>query len=584
LFFCINATEINQDTFCPSTPVHLFKKDSTMEKNMKQKVLESIGKIYDEAKNCKLEESFFSKIDHEISFLSEYFMTTKTQTFFISMVFALNYHGDTVDLNDLIKYFDCNPMKILEYSEDFKFLHASGIFTKHKSKHRMKLAGTNDQFTVNEKISEAILKNEPMPSIQDDKIIDIFNLLQKLYNFGEQRDDEEISTSKFFTLSKELIASNLHFPLIGKIEMFKLDIEDAYLYYYLIWKTILGKQSVDVGRCLEAMYDNATTRVNYMQKFLNGDNELLKNQLVEILEAQFFNDTEIKLSEKSNNLLNECEIKLFLNNKKKDNIISPDEIREKELIFHEAEMKQLFLLKDLLNDEKFKETQKRLSDKKLPIGLTALLHGAPGTGKTEIVKQLARQTKRDLMKVEISQSKSMWFGESEKIIKRIFSDYKAFAKECELTPILFFNEADAIISKRKEIGNSNVGQTENAIQNILLEELENFEGILIATTNLANNLDTAFERRFLFKIEFQKPDISIRSRIWKSKMPTLTQSDCNLLAENFEFSGGQIDNVLRKNEIHEIIHGDKVTVKKLMGFCSEETLLQNRATIGFNNI
>lgn len=555
-----------------------------MEKNTKQKVLESIGKIYDEAKYCKLEESFFSKIDQEISFLSEYFKTTKTQTFFISMVFALNYHGDTVDLNDLIKYFDCNPMKILEYSDDFNFLHSSGIFEKQKSKHRMKLARTNDQFTINEKISEAILKNEPMPTIQESKITDVFDLLQKLYLFGEQRDDEEISTLELFLKCKELISKNLHFPLLKKVNLFKLKTEDSYLYFYLIWKTILGKQSVDIGRCIEAMFDNATKRVNYMQKFLHGENELLKNQLVEIIEAQFFNDTEIKLSEKSKSLLNECEIKLFLNSKKKDNIISPDEINEKDLIFHETEMKQLFLLKELLKEKKFNETQKRLIDKKLPIGVTALLHGAPGTGKTEIVKQLARQTNRDLMRVEISQSKSMWFGESEKIIKRIFSDYKTFAKECKQTPILFFNEADAIISKRKEIGNSNVGQTENAIQNILLEELENFEGILIATTNLANNLDTAFERRFLFKVQFQKPDISIRSRIWKSKMPTLTQSDCNLLAENFEFSGGQIDNVLRKNEIHEIIHGEKVTVNKLMAFCSEETLLQNRATIGFNNI
>ena len=82
-------------------------------------------------------------MDNELSFLSEYFRTTKSQTFFISLVFALNYKGDTVDLNDLIEYFDCNPMKILEYSDDFNFLHSSGIFGKQKSRHRMKLAGAN---------------------------------------------------------------------------------------------------------------------------------------------------------------------------------------------------------------------------------------------------------------------------------------------------------------------------------------------------------------------------------------------------------------------------------------------------------
>ncbi len=130
------------------------------------KVLNSIGKIYEESKSCKLESSFFIKVDNELSFLSEYFRTTKSQTFFIALIFALNYKGDTVDLNDLIEYFDCNPMKILEYNEDFEYLSSKGIFEKQKSKHRMKLAGTNDQFIINEKISEAILQNKPMPVIR----------------------------------------------------------------------------------------------------------------------------------------------------------------------------------------------------------------------------------------------------------------------------------------------------------------------------------------------------------------------------------------------------------------------------------
>jgi SpoVK/Ycf46/Vps4 family AAA+-type ATPase len=149
---------------------------------------------------------------------------------------------------------------------------------------------------------------------------------------------------------------------------------------------------------------------------------------------------------------------------------------------------------------------------------------------------------------------------------------------------LFFNEADAIIAKRKEVNFSNVSDTENRIQNILLEEIENFEGILIATTNLANNIDTAFERRFLFKIEFQKPSITAKSQIWKSKMPHLSNEDCELLASKFDFSGGQIDNIVRKNEINEIIHGKKVNVKTLVEFCKEETLSVqfSRTQIGFN--
>jgi hypothetical protein len=162
--------------------------------NIKLKILDGIGKVYEESKGCKLDDSFFTKMDTELSFLSGYFRTTKCQSLFVALVFALNYKGDTVDLSDLTEYFDCNPMKILEYSDDLEYLHSSGIFAKQKSRHRIKLACANDQFTINEKISVAILQNEQMPEIQPDKIIDVLGFLEKLYIIGELRNDDKIST------------------------------------------------------------------------------------------------------------------------------------------------------------------------------------------------------------------------------------------------------------------------------------------------------------------------------------------------------------------------------------------------------
>ena len=145
-----------------------------------------------------------------------------------------------------------------------------------------------------------------------------------------------------------------------------------------------------------------------------------------------------------------------------------------------------------------------------------------------------------------------------------------------------FNEADAIFGKRKEIGNSNIDQTENTIQNILLEELESFDGIFLATTNLVKNLDTAFERRFLFKVEFQKPDNTIKAKIWNSKLPNLTENECNTLANCFDFSGGQIDNIIRKNEIYEIVHGITVDFNNIVEFCNSELLLRSKTfKVGF---
>jgi len=552
-----------------------------MDQDIRLNILKSIGEVYEQSKECKLTNSHFEKMSNELNLLSEYFNTSKNQSFFIAMVFALNYKGDTVDLNDLIEYFDCNPMKILEYSDDFEDLYSKGIFEKQKSRHRIKLAGTNDQFFINEQISEAILRNKSMPELQKVKQNDVIELLEKLHSLGATRDDQELPTRLMFYKVEKIIAENQHFPLIERICQKKYDLEDTYLYLYLTWKTMSGNKSVDISRTLEEIYDNPSQRLKYMQKLLSGSHALVKADLIETEEASFFNDTEIKLTDNSYRFLNECDVKLFTS-KKRDNVIQPSEIPARKLIFNDVEMQQLSMLQDLLNESSLVSVQNRLSGKGLPQGVTVLLYGEPGTGKTETVKQLAKETNRHIMKVEISKSKSMWFGQSEKLIKRIFTDYKTFAKECPQAPILLFNEADAIISKRRDIGSSNVTQTENAIQNIILEELENFEGILIATTNLAKNLDSAFERRFLFKIKFRKPNADIKAQIWKSKLPQLSLSECSTLASGFNFSGGQIENILRKSEIHEIIHGVNVNFKQIIDFCKEEKLGDNRIQIGFS--
>jgi hypothetical protein len=553
-----------------------------MEQNIKIRLLKSIGKVYEQSKECKLDSSFFEKADNELKHLSDYFKVSRNQSLIVAMVFALNYKGDTVDLKDLIEYFDCNPMKLLEFSDDFEALYINGIFKKQKSSHRVSLTLSNDQFTINEKITEAILNNKPMPVIEREGFKNVIELLEKYHKLGEQRDSEQLSTSELFAQAQGLLFSNLHFPLIKKIYDYQFSIADTYLYIYLIWKTLTGNESTDIRRATEGIFDNASERVNYVQKVMSNENKLIGQNLIEIVEASFFSDAEMKLSDTSIKMLQEFGLKLFSNKKKRDNIIEPEKINSKSLYFNEGVQEQLDLLKSLLQEDNFKETQKRMQSKGLPQGITALLHGSAGTGKTETVFQLAKDTNREIVKVDISLSKSMWFGESEKTIKRIFTDYKSYAKDCELIPILLFNEADAIISKRKENNTTNVSQTENAIQNIILEELENFEGIFFATTNLANNFDTAFERRFLFKIEFQKPDISVRSKIWNSKLPGLSVCDCEALATRFDFSGGQIDNIVRKNEIHEIIHGISVDICNIINFCNNE-LLQNRnyTKIGF---
>jgi SpoVK/Ycf46/Vps4 family AAA+-type ATPase len=203
------------------------------------------------------------------------------------------------------------------------------------------------------------------------------------------------------------------------------------------------------------------------------------------------------------------------------------------------------------------------------------------------VYQIARATECDIVQVNIAETKSLWFGESERRIKGIFEDYLNTVKhrvgKGENIPILFFNEADAIFSKRMALGDQRAGsaQMENAMQNILLDEIEKLDGILIAATNLAGNFDKAFERRFLYKIEFPCPDSAVRSSIWKAHIPDLPETVCEALAREFDFSGGQIENVARKADVNLILHGAEPLFSLLKKYCKDEPLENNAKQIGF---
>ena len=150
-------------------------------------------------------------------------------------------------------------------------------------------------------------------------------------------------------------------------------------------------------------------------------------------------------------------------------------------------------------------------------------------------------------------------------------------------PILLFNEADAIFGIRQSGAERAVDKMENSIQNIILQEMEDLDGILIATTNLTANLDKAFERRFLYKVRFNKPSLEAKVSIWKAMMGELSDKEAIQLANDYDFSGGQIENVSRKKTIRSIIDCAEPSFMEIKKFCDEENMGERpvRKPIGF---
>lgn len=317
------------------------------------------------------------------------------------------------------------------------------------------------------------------------------------------------------------------------------------------------------------------------REFKDQRHSLQKHQLVETCEGGLFDSAGLKLTTKGIELYFEEDACLFEKQTNTKQLMNHEKVTPKRLFFEPNLQRQLSMLTESLREEHYARLRDKLQEKGLPTGVAALLYGLPGTGKTESVWQLARETGRDILHVDISATKTCWFGESEKLIKEVFDNYRRLSERAKLKPILFFNEADAVFSKRKDANSSNVAQTENAIQNIILEEMERLDGILIATTNMADNLDKAFERRFLFKIHFSKPSPEAKANIWLDKLPTLQEAEARQLASRFDLSGGEIDNVVRKATMEEVLQGTLPTLSHLITLCEEERIEKGGQGIGF---
>ena len=202
-----------------------------------------------------------------------------------------------------------------------------------------------------------------------------------------------------------------------------------------------------------------------------------------------------------------------------------------------------------------------IKDKRRGIDARIIFYGAPGTGKTMTAVSLAKTLKKPILSFDCSKILSMYVGESEKNVRKIFDDFKRLSKEAKVDPILLLNEADQFLSSRTEGAGGSAEKMHNQMQNIFLEQIEQFEGILIATTNLLENIDKAFSRRFNYKIEFKKPGKKQRKRLWHFMLPENAdyeeELDVSELSKH-ELTGGQINLIIRNTAYKVAVREESV--------------------------
>ena len=535
----------------------------------KMDLLMAIEQIVEKAKDSQLSKEFFRKADKYIKYVSGKLELTKEQSVMLAL-FINRSDDSSICISEISSDVKCSTVRILRYMNDIDELEKREFLRCCRDTGYRRSVS----YRVPLDVIEAIQHDEKYVPKRSTGLSceELFGELEEIF---DMRKEDELTYENMVKKIDSLFEDNGNLEYVRQVTHFGLIDEDKML-LVLFSHLCVNNNDDNIGfHDLDFLFDNKRMWNRIKSQLSKGNNDLFEEGMIEynnddgLVDRESFRMTDKARSE----LFSELCLKSRNNSKLSKDLIKSEKIAEKKLFYCESIQAQIDELSQLLEEKNYQEIHQRMKDSGFRCGFTCLFYGAPGTGKTETVLQLARQTGRDIMQVNVSQIKSCWVGESEKNIKSLFDTYREKVKKNETTPILLFNEADAIINKRQEGAERAVDKMENSIQNIILQEMESLDGILIATTNLAQNMDKAFERRFLYKIKFEKPTLEARMHIWHEMIPTLSDADTKLLAEKYDFSGGQIENIARHNAINNILYGDKTNnIESLMTYCDNERL------------
>ena len=543
----------------------------------KMDLLSAIEQIVEKAKGSGLNSEFYRKADRYIKYVSERLDLTKEQSVMMAL-FIDNSDDESIYISQFGRFLDCRTTRIIKYMADIDVLEKKELVRCSRNGHRI-------SYRVPSEVLEAFKRNEKFVP-KDCSGLSCSELFVEIESLFELRSDNELTFDALVEKMRHLLDCNKQLLFVQKVKSYNLDDDEDDMMLLLFSHLFVNNSDDNIGyHDIDFLFDNKHNWRIIKGLLGEGEHIFLTEGIIENNNSDGFVDREsFRMTDKAKReFFSELNLAALNKNIKRGDVVKSEEITPKRLFYGERINAQIAELGKLLEDEQYNQIRDRMKEAGFRCGFACLFYGEPGTGKTETVLQLARQTGRDILQVNVSQIKSMWVGESEKNIKQLFDTYRAKVTDSEKAPILLFNEADAIINKRQEGAERAVDKMENSIQNIILQEMETLDGILIATTNLAQNMDKAFERRFLYKIKFEKPTVEARMNMWHEMIPTLREEDSRVLASKYDFSGGQIENIARHYTIGKILHGESANVvEKISSYCDNERLeTKEKRRIGF---
>lgn len=516
--------------------------------------------------NSGLNKDFYKRAKPCIDFLKAKLGISEHQAVFISLFTEFSCSQPEVYFGRITGHLDCSNLQLLSFQDELDALCKLGYLRKCG----MSVGLSNEKaYKVPEKVIDALKSNKPFVP-ESDYNLTIDKFFSRICEIFDENDDSQEIKNEILDLMAKNTSLGFVKDFLKMCKQTNISEVEKYIFLNFCNRAVNeGEKRLTTSDIVERIRPVILAR-NIRCKIENGTSPLLTEKLIESVPEGGMYGPEFSLTKSAiDTFLSDFCLVDDVSNR---NVVKWDSFAEKHMFYNKEEKEQVDRLADLLKEENFVQVQKRLESKGLRKGFACLFYGAPGTGKTETVNQLARITGRDVLVVDVSQVKDKFVGESEKNIKNAFDKYAELVKKSAKAPILFFNEADAILGKRMEGVERAVDKMENSIQNIILQEMEKLEGIMIATTNLTDNLDKAFERRFIYKIEFRNPSVEAKKNIWLDMIPEMDEHLAERLARDYDFSGGQIENVVRKSSVNYILTGKDPSESEYVGFCECEKI------------
>ena len=549
-------------------------------------LLTSVQKLSTSIKGQELTEQLVNELVMDSQPLMGFYGITHFQALIFSVYLEAKLKDRDIDLEKMVEIFGKKLSMLAEVNIAIEELTVKKLVYKKRHDYSVRRKEEhNNTITVVDNAIGALMKGDKA-LMEVSKVSNFFALLSQIRELIVKRIDSIITTEELCDELLGLLQLNADFPevewLLSYRDVTKYDL--AILLNIAI-EHIEGQDEVNIDKMIKETYSEIQDRVRYSRKIKENQCALFTNDLVVNSDDEFSFMSYVRLSEHSMEVMlggyKDTVAKVV--KPKLCTVYKAEKINKETLFYNDAEKKQIDTISRALEEENYKKLVTKLKEKGLKTGINILLYGVAGGGKTSTVMQWAAQSGRDVFFLDISSVQSKFVGEAEKQLQSVWTSYKECRKSMKLAPILLFNEADAILGTRIQ-AESSASKSYNTLQNIMLQYMEDFEdGIFIATTNLAAHLDPAFERRFLYKVEYKKPEAHVRKQILNNVFTDISSDTIDKINETCMLTGGQIQNVHKKILINSLLDEEANSEETIFSLCLEEFVLSKseRRPIGF---